>query len=649
HAGDTSNLILDPDLDSYYLMDATLLALPETQDRLAEVTARGEAVLKQAGITDLDRRQLAIFATLLKESDLDRVIGSVETALREDPNFYGISPSLQARVPPALQKYVDATEKFIALTRQLVDSTGDNFTAAEYAAAGMAARGASFELWRIADEEVDTLLQKRIDSYVFQRTRSLMVAAFALLAAVSFVTFITRSISGPLRQQAAQLKIANEALEAEVNERARAEEQLRRSEAQLAAAQKIARLGSWEWDVRSNEMVWSEENYRIHGFEPHEFSPSYEAVLGFIHPEDRGRSDVALKRALQEHKPFSFEQRILRRDGAERILYQCGEVALGADGTTAKVLGTAQDITDRKHHEEELETVHKELLEVSRQAGMAEVATGVLHNVGNVLNSVNVSAMLISDRLSKSKIAHLSNVSVLLREHEGGLGEFFTMDPKGRKLPGFIHSLTERLGAEQVDLLHEVEGLSKNIAHIKDIVAVQQSYAKVSGIIESLPSARLVEDALQMNAGALDRHGIDVIREFAETPPVRVDKHKVLQILINLIRNAKYATSESGLSEKRITARIAFHGASCVHIAIADNGVGIPPENLSRIFAHGFTTKSDGHGFGLHSSALAAAEMGGAIRAHSDGPGKGATFILELPIDESESSPIAVACQKVHV
>jgi signal transduction histidine kinase len=200
-----------------------------------------------------------------------------------------------------------------------------------------------------------------------------------------------------------------------------------------------------------------------------------------------------------------------------------------------------------------------------------------------------------------------------------------------------------------VDLLHEVEGLSKNIAHIKDIVAVQQSYAKVSGIIESLPSARLVEDALQMNAGALDRHGIDVIREFAETPPVRVDKHKVLQILINLIRNAKYATSESGLSEKRITARIAFHGASCVHIAIADNGVGIPPENLSRIFAHGFTTKSDGHGFGLHSSALAAAEMGGAIRAHSDGPGKGATFILELPIDESESSPIAVACQKVHV
>ena len=635
HAGDMSNLILDPDLDSYYLMDATLLALPQTQDRLAAVMAHGELVLNRAELSNREQQEFAISARMLKEADLDRVAGSVQTALNEDPNFYGISPTLQARVPPALKDYISANENFIALTTKLVDSPTVNTSATEYLEAGKRARATSFNLWRIADEEVDTLLQKRIETYEFRRAKSLMVAAFALLAAVSFVTFITRSISGPLKHQAAQLRVANETLEAQIAERKRAEEELRRSEAQLASAQKIAAIGSWGWDVSSDEMVWSDENYRIHGFEPHDFDPCYDKVLAFVHPEDRARSDAAFMRALQDRRSFSFEQRIIRRDGTERILFQRGEVIVSANGAAAKVVGTAQDITERKRHEEELEDAHKELLELSRQAGMAEVATGVLHNVGNVLNSVNVSAMLISDRLSKSKVSHLGNVSTMLRENADTLGDFLTNSPKGRKLPGFIHSLAERLGVEQVDLIREVEGLSKNIAHIKDIVAVQQSYAKVSGIVEPLPAANLVEDALQMNAGALDRHRIDVVREFADVPLVRVDKHKVLQVLINVIRNAKYATSESGRVDKRVTVRIGMNGNGRVKIAVADNGIGIAHENLSRIFAHGFTTKRDGHGFGLHSSALAAAEMGGTLTAHSEGPGKGATFILELPIEET--------------
>ena len=635
HAGDMSNLILDPDLDSYYLMDATLLALPQTQDRLAAVMAHGELVLNQAELSNQEQQEFAISARMLKEADLDRVAGSVQTALNEDPNFYGISPTLQARVPPALKDYISANENFVALTTKLVDSPTVNVSAAEYLEAGKRARDTSFNLWRIADEEVDTLLQKRIETYEFRRAKSLMVAAFALLAAVSFVTFITRSISGPLKHQAAQLRVANETLEAQIAERKRAEEELRRSEAQLASAQKIAAIGSWGWDVSSDEMVWSDENYRIHGFKPHDFDPCYDKVLAFVHPEDRARSDAAFMRALQDRRSFGFEQRIIHRDGTERILFQRGEVIVGANGAAAKVVGTAQDITERKRHEEELEDAHKELLELSRQAGMAEVATGVLHNVGNVLNSVNVSAMLISDRLSKSKVSHLGNVSTMLRENADTLGDFLTNSPKGRKLPGFIHSLAERLGVEQVDLIREVEGLSKNIAHIKDIVAVQQSYAKVSGIVEPLPAANLVEDALQMNAGALDRHRIEVVREFAEVPLVRVDKHKVLQVLINVIRNAKYATSESGRVDKRVTVRIGMNGNGRVKIAVADNGIGIARENLSRIFAHGFTTKRDGHGFGLHSSALAATEMGGTLTAHSEGPGKGATFVLELPIEET--------------
>jgi len=148
----------------------------------------------------------------------------------------------------------------------------------------------------------------------------------------------------------------------------------------------------------------------------------------------------------------------------------------------------------------------------------------------------------------------------------------------------------------------------------------------------------LVDDALEMNGAAFDRHRVEVVREFDSVPPVRVEKHKVLQILINVIRNAKYAVSESRRLDKCITVSIHRNGNNCVKIAVADNGIGIAPELLKRIFAHGFTTKTDGHGFGLHCAALAAREMGGSLAAHSAGVGQGATFTLELPIDISSAS-----------
>jgi signal transduction histidine kinase len=162
---------------------------------------------------------------------------------------------------------------------------------------------------------------------------------------------------------------------------------------------------------------------------------------------------------------------------------------------------------------------------------------------------------------------------------------------------------------------------------------VQQNYSKVSGVVESLPALALVEDAVQMIATSLERHGVTIAREVAETPCVRVDKHKVLQILVNLLRNAKQATSANPENERKIKVGIQCQGKERVRITIQDNGTGIARENLNRIFAHGFTTKSDGHGFGLHSSALAATEMGGSISAQSEGLGHGALFTLELPAD----------------
>ena len=114
-------------------------------------------------------------------------------------------------------------------------------------------------------------------------------------------------------------------------------------------------------------------------------------------------------------------------------------------------------------------------------------------------------------------------------------------------------------------------------------------------------------------------------------PAVLADKHKVLQILVNLLRNAKHALEEGGGGDKRLKLRVGINGERRVKISVSDNGVGIAPEHLSRIFEHGFTTRKEGHGFGLHSGALAAREMGGSLGAHSAGPGQGATFTLEFP------------------
>ena len=277
------------------------------------------------------------------------------------------------------------------------------------------------------------------------------------------------------------------------------------------------------------------------------------------------------------------------------------------------------------------------LIRISRQAGMSEVATAVLHNVGNVLNSVNVSAALAANDLRRSKCGNVSLIANLMKEHAADLGHFMTHDHKGRRLPGYLAKLGEHLVEEKRSIIAELECLIKNVEHINDIVAMQQNYAKVRGATETVIVTDLVEDAFRMNRAALDRHEVQLCREYDSThvAKITVEKHKVMQILVNLVRNAKYACSESGQPDKRVTVRVT-NGDDRIRISLVDNGVGIVEENLSRIFSHGFTTRKNGHGFGLHSAALAAQEMGGTLTAYSDGPGRGATFTLELPSSPPE-------------
>jgi two-component system NtrC family sensor kinase len=299
----------------------------------------------------------------------------------------------------------------------------------------------------------------------------------------------------------------------------------------------------------------------------------------------------------------------------------------------ARTVELQEQVGAKEKARAELAEAQQRLFEASRKAGQAEVATGVLHNVGNVLNSVNVSANLLYDRWRHSKIAGFTKAAALLSQHANDLAPYLTQDPKGQLLPAYLIQLAEHLAGEQAGHLKELKELAKNVEHIKEIVAMQQSYAKVSGVLESLPIALVVNDALQMNVAAFSRHGVEVVRHYEEVPPVIVDKHRVLQILINLFRNAKYALDEKpGPGAKRLNVSIGLNGNERVKIVVRDNGIGIQPENLTRIFSHGFTTKKQGHGFGLHMGALAAKEMGGSLTAHSEGPGLGATFTLELPV-----------------
>ncbi len=383
----------------------------------------------------------------------------------------------------------------------------------------------------------------------------------------------------------------------------------------------------------------SRQVQRILGYQPEEWLANPKFWQEKLHPQDAACAIQNCHDLVARRQTYSYEYRMIAADGRIVWIHESGTVLVENDQPTA-IRGIFQDITEQKVAAAELDKLNMQLVETSRWAGMAEVATGVLHNVGNVLNSVNVSTTLIREKLQNSEVASLVKLVDILRQHDSDLPAFLTADPKGRRVPPFIIQLADHLVAEHGLLQQEHNHLTRNIEHIKEIVSMQQNYAHISGIIEPISIASLVDDALQINGSGLSRHEVQVVRQYSEVPPVSADKHKVLQILVNLVNNAKYALDKSDALNKRLTIGIGMNGHNCIKVTVSDNGMGIPPENLLRIFSHGFSTRKGGHGFGLHSSANAAKEMGGQLSAQSEGLGKGAMFTLELPLarKKTESS-----------
>lgn len=441
------------------------------------------------------------------------------------------------------------------------------------------------------------------------------------------------SVEAQIQQRTSQLQSLNQQLEAEMLDRERAEARVTR----LGRLLKESLQEIFVFDAGTLKFIevnhGALENLGYSMQELADMTPldltseySLETFEDLLRPLRSGDSNV-----------LSFETVHRRRDGTTYPAEV--RLQLSNDDEQEAFVSMVADITQRQQAEAERDVAQQELIETSRQAGMAEIATGVLHNVGNVLNSVNVSANLVTDKLRTSRVDRLQQIAALFAERGQDLGDFLTGDDKGRRLPAYLHKLAEHLVDEHQSMTDEVGSLNENIKHIKEIVQMQQSYASMSGMAETVSLADLLEDALKVNLPGIARHHIELVREFGDVPALVTEKNSVLQILINLISNARKAMRE--VSNERVLTLRLDEVDGMARIEVADTGVGIPPENLNRIFTHGFTTRDDGHGFGLHSSAISAKKIGGSLSAMSDGPGHGATLTLRLPmeIDQNLAAP----------
>jgi PAS domain S-box-containing protein len=412
---------------------------------------------------------------------------------------------------------------------------------------------------------------------------------------------------------------------------------------------------------RAAEFVHNDAAIAVTGYSWQELADAPSLWLEMIHKDDRQKVSEHLDRCTRGEKVESFEYRIIRKDMAMRWVKSTIVQYFSRNGQISSYDCLLQDITERKNAEMEmkiakekaeeaqakleklnlqLETTYKKLMETAHSAGMAEVAADVLHNVGNALNSINVSAATVIEKLSKSEIENLAKLADLLCKHSGahtdGLDDFLKNDPQGKHIPTYLSELSKHLAAQQCETVERLDAIIKNVSQVRDIVKMQQSYTGIDRCKDCVILNELIENAIEINNAGLRRQGVEVIREYDDIGSILIDRQRCLQTIVNLIDNAEHSLSKSDSEPKILKIRTLKANGSKLRIEVCDNGIGIAPAELNAIFDRGYTTKQAGHGFGLHSSLLAAKDMQGSLIAQSDGLGKGATFILELPLRKAE-------------
>lgn len=347
----------------------------------------------------------------------------------------------------------------------------------------------------------------------------------------------------------------------------------------------------------------------------------------FVSPEQRRKLELVFERARTTGEPQHYETFLDAPDG-ERYYYS-NQISAYATEAGSGMISILTDVTRQRLAETRVEGLRRELMQASHRAGMAEIATGVLHNVGNVLNSVNVSAEALMKELESSRLHLLGRTVAMLEQHEAGLAEFLTEDPRGRKLPALLAKLGQELEVEQQRLHGELSRLRKHLGLMRSIVEAQQSIAKLGDMTETVRPDELVQQTLTMFQLDIESRVIELRLELDDVGSVVLDKQATLQVLANLIRNAIEALEVVDRA-RRLVIRLRADEQK-LYFEVEDNGTGIHPEHLERLFQHGFSTKPSGHGFGLHTSGIAARTMNGTLEVHSDGPDQGARIRLTLP------------------
>jgi PAS domain S-box-containing protein len=489
---------------------------------------------------------------------------------------------------------------------------------------------------RLAQERIVALTQQLENDLKKSLQQMFILGGFCSALFLWLAWMISRGI----RSQVAAIEQAS--VESEKGRRIAHELMLKQqaSERRFRTLSNSAPLGIFEADAVGGIAYANPQWESISGLTvPQSLGAGWQTAL---HPTDAGEVIAEWKKATSEGGEFNREFRFRTAEEQGRWVSVRLATILAENRDVLGYVGTVEDITERKRAEAELETANRNLLEATRRAGMAEIATSVLHNVGNVLNSVNVSVSTATGRLLNAPVKDLTCAVQMMTQRKDDLGEFLTQDERGRQIPGFLEAAMEVMSVEQKALLDEMACLARNVEHIKEIVRVQQTHARSGNVKEQIKVVGLIEDALRVNlVGGTENAAIEVVREFEADPILLGDRHAILQVLINLVSNAKHAIAGNGRPEKRLTIRTSLEhrdGDEFFVVCVTDNGIGIEPANLTRIFNHGFTTRKDGHGFGLHWSANTARQLGGSLTARSDGPGAGATFVFLIPVAKEVAS-----------
>lgn len=399
----------------------------------------------------------------------------------------------------------------------------------------------------------------------------------------------------------------------------------------LQQAQETAKLGIWCYDPSTDTFSWSKELTILTNIDSHQVNFSLNDFLKLVAKDQRASYEQLFRDALNNGQEYETEIRVINQKGTSRWLYIIGKPNFVSNNKMS-LTGITMDITSRKEAERKLLTLNHQLVETARLAGMAQVATSVLHNIGNILNSANISVQILMATSRNLDVKNISIVNDLLKAHQHDLANFLVTDEKGKYIPQFFLELSKDTIDEYQTIKKELNNVSDRIQDIIEIIFMQQDLSGVSTFKQKFYISNILEEAIKISGIKTTNSSVKLANYCDVDFEINIEKPKLMLILINLLRNAKDSVMKS-INKNKIIEVVSTYKNNIITITVKDNGVGIPPEDIYKIFDFGYSTKKGGHGFGLNSSASAAREINGSLQAESKGLGFGATFKLSFEIE----------------